>query len=192
MAIQTFSPTMVSHFQELKTALFKGDAELAALRVRDPSKGLFYSRFEITWIFLTAPLRIIHYLFLKVFACGFDLTFIRSIAKPMHVRANRVLKPIKIAWGYLLYGNRLLRPTFYEYKPELFDVYALRSIPRGSISNPTIKKSLHSKLKAINFDRIGKGLCHGSVSWFNFLFLRAQKDRTICAKAQSLSALLHK
>nr|NGX38648.1 hypothetical protein [Chlamydiota bacterium] len=77
----------------------------------------------------------------------------------------------------LYYGKRLLITTINDYRADLSYIFSLPSIKRSKILNPLIRENLHPKINQINFDSIGKGLCHGAVSWFNYVFLRGMESQ---------------
>jgi hypothetical protein len=193
MSRDIFLPTTAYNFNSLQM-LFSGKSELGALKklTRDEieAKGREGAGFwSITWELATGPITVVEHLFVKSAASMLDALRLTRQAKCLHLRANKILHPLGIAWQRLIHGSSLLMPSFYDCQEDTADVYSLPSVPRAAIGDKVIQSQLNPRLNKVSFDHVGKGLCHGAVRWFNYLFLKAQNDRTLRAQAPSVKEL---
>ena len=177
-----FSPHMLNDVQRLKT-LFTGEDEIRALDqlpketyVR-PSGELYMNRWQVSWIFVSAPFRLVLYVFLKATANFLECFAMQNLSRRVHVQAHHLAYTFNIAWNQLSYGKRFLAPCLNDYRKDISDVYTLKNIYRENILDPTIREKLHPDFDKVHFDLLEK-LCHGSVYWFNYLFLKAGETKT--------------
>ncbi len=172
-----YSPTLINDFRQLKT-LFTAENELAEMdkipevELVRPSDYLYYNRWQVALILITAPLAIVTYLFLKTVA-------LVLWSYQINLLARRALRPIDYLISQWRFGCALWVPSVNEYRLDLTDVFNLSSVKRGEIPDPFIKARLHRKLNRVNFDRIGRGVCWGSCHWFNYLLLKRLKTQPI-------------
>ncbi len=177
MSEVTFSPHMLKDLTSLKEYFFSGEKELSEItkfsRKDKPVRELYFNTWEITLILSKAPFNALLALFLNAtgFLCA-AFAF-RSLSNRLYLQATYAIKEQHIAIAQFLYGRRLVVPTINEYKEGLEDVYNHDPINRENIKNPFIRKKLDSRYDNIPFNCISKGLCHGAVEWFNFLFLKS-------------------
>lgn len=166
----TYSPALINNFQQLKT-LFTGENELAELdRLSEaelirPKDYRYFNRWQVIWIIVTAPFAVIAFIFLKAmsFLCW---------SNRLDLIARRTIRNIDYLQTQWRFGSSLWVPTDNEYRSDLNDVFDLPSVKRKTILDPLIQSHLHDKLKKVNYNRIGKGLCWGASHWFNFLVLK--------------------
>ncbi|NGX59584.1 MAG: hypothetical protein KR126chlam3_00736 [Chlamydiae bacterium] len=176
----TFSPQLLNDVQQLKT-LFTGEEEIRALEQLPtqsyvfPEGHLYMSRWQVAWIMVTAPFRLVLYVFLKTIANFLEIFSIVGFSRKMHLRAHHLSYTFDSACNQTHYGKRLLIPLFNDYRKDISDVYTLKGIPREHILDPLIRAQLHEDNKTIEFDKFGK-LCSGSVYWFNYLFMKGIKE----------------
>jgi len=170
----SFNPGVTHDFHKLKS-LFSTEQPFAEMELipeeelARPSDYLYYNRWEVSLILVSAPLAVISYLFLKVVSL---ILWSNHIA----LLARKTLFPIgTLSKQIILFGSALWVPTDNEYRIDLHDIYDLPSIKRENILDPTIKSKLTNKLNKINFSQLGVGHCWGSCHWFNYLLLKKLK-----------------
>jgi len=179
--VYTFSPQLLNNFDELKN-FFNGEKEVQKLKQFSilPSKNeLYYNRWQVVWICITHPFKLILSVFIRTLSL---LCFSSRLSKTMHIYALHLEREFDHVWTQFQYGKRLLVPSFNDYQLSSSDIYTLPPIRRENLLLPLLRENLYYKLKKVNFDRIGCGLCHGGVYWFNYLYLKAQKETSLEGK----------
>lgn len=172
-----FSPERLGSFSSLQE-LFTGREELK--KIEGAPQTLYMSRWNITLIILTSPIRIILYVALK--ALGL-------FSMRLELEAEHLIHPLNAACNQLHYGDRLLMPILNDYRKDIDDVYEQKSVPRNEIKEPLIREKLHPKLDGVKFFW-REGLCSGSVYWFNFLFLKGKQGKLSCSEyCQKIASL---
>lgn len=171
-----FYPNLLLDIQTLKP-FFTGNEEMHYVNqmpLFSPKAEPYMGRWQISWILLTTPFRVVLYVFLKAIASVLNYFNVLSLSRRIKLQANYVLYPFEAACNQLYYGKRLLISLINDYKKNLIDLYTLPSIPRENLPKD-IEKYLHPKLHKVRFNLFGK-LCHGSICWFNYLFLKGLQD----------------
>lgn len=189
MTPAVFSPSMLNDIQQLKS-LFTGSTEIKALEqlpssVYTHQKGqLYMSRWRIAWVLTTAPFRILLYFFFTAMEYLLNVSGLQSLARRAHAFAKYHDHCVGILDELLSFGHRLLVPMQNHYQTDLTDLFRIKPIHRKSIGDYLIRKKLHYNYP--HFDFITKGLCHGSVFWFNYLYLKGSYSPRILKKYKNI------
>lgn len=184
MGSLTFDPSFAHDFSKLK-GLFQPEKTIEQI-LSMPKESytrtdgtLYFNRWQVTWILVKAPFNAIYYVFLKCVATLFDMLWAFRISRKIHVYANHCSDDLWKVFSQWSYGKNFLIPSVNGYQQELSDVYTQNSIKRTELKDEKISGLLSPLLKNVNFDRIGYGLCHGSVHWFNTIFLLGIKNENL-------------
>jgi len=169
-SVATFSPSMLGDMDRLK-GFFSGEKALAKIKdlagVKAKSDEPYYSRWMVTWVVVTSPLFAITALFCYVI--GSMCPCVPSLSKRLILYSGHLMRDIEGVYLQLWYGKQFLIPSFNDHRMDSCDLYTLDPIPKEKLPLPILKESLHYQLKEVDFSQVDSGLCHGGVSWFNFL-----------------------
>lgn len=192
-SLQTFSPKLLQDFTQLK-AFFSGKNELQELDklprdafVRPSKDHLYYNRFYVTWIILSTPFKFIAFVFFSTIAYLLECLTLTSLSRPLSVLSKHIHRDLDYLQTQALFGSRFLLPSLNDYQLYHCDIYSLPPIKRESLPLPLLREALPPQFKKVNFSRIGKGLCHGGVNWFNYLFLKGKRETGLQKRTKSVA-----
>lgn len=179
MKTEYFSPHHLQDFSQLQT-LFSGEHELKNYAPTPIQKEtLYFNRWKVALILITAPLRIITALFLE--AIGY-LTFalcLEKLSRPVFTLSSFVMRDLEVLTTQLDFGKNLIIPAGHFHALGTRDVYGRDPIEREKIPSKEIRDKLfsHPDFDTLTFYHTN-GMCRGGCYWFNFLFLKALQTMT--------------
>lgn len=178
MRIPTFSEKMLGNVDELKT-LFTAEREMEALQKlpdtafqKASQGGLYYGRWQVAWIVVTAPFRILFGAYLG--ALSYLLSFspcTGSLSHRVSLLGWHLNHSLLGLFTQLIYGKKFLAPTFQRHQISCSDVYSTPSLNRFEIPSEALRNSVKTPVTTISFQE--EENCYGIATWFNFLFLKA-------------------
>lgn len=175
-----FSPKLLNNIDSSKQNWFSAENELGyfdahiAHKFPPPSYSQSIQNNQSFKILLKTPFILITILFLQsmyniliFFGLGRKKKFLalKFLSLDLEISVQQIFN--KIYWG-----KQLLVPSFNCYCKKARYLAFFDDIERKNIQNPLIKEYMNKSFSKIRFNLAGKGLCHGSVNWFNYLFLK--------------------
>ncbi len=178
-----FSPSLLDNFQGLKARYFSGAEQLEFLANSPKPTSLYLNRWKVTWMVVTAPLNYITAIFVNILSYFTP----KTCGRKLEVKSNHLFsKELNWLLTYFTWGSQFRVPSFNGYRLEDDDIYTLDSVPIEKLTDPRIRTNLHPLIRKADFHaRIGKGLCHGGVSWFNYLFLKGLEGSKLASQCET-------
>lgn len=134
----SFTPDLLSQFFRLEQYM-KGESALARIQTQaksGPAKGaLYFNRWQVTWIVVTAPFAFIFSYFCAAVAFTTHYLCCQQTSRLFSVLSSEALRKVEQLGWQATYGKKLLVPSSNEHQFTSWDVYAQKEIP---IKDPRI------------------------------------------------------
>lgn len=182
-----FTLDLLGNFEALKQRYFTGDKELEALAKQSIDKSLYMDRWKVVWILVSFPFKFISAVVISAFKSLLDCSCLSEAVK-LDVEDTYLFgfEDLNRLFYSIYWGSQFKLPSINEYQIQDSDIYKLKPIPKSEIPDPKIRENLHPEIKKASFSsRVGKGLCHGGVSWFNYLFLKGLNRSKLADQCES-------
>lgn len=152
---------------------FQPQEEIEHIRRYQESSGSSLTSCGIvTWLLMTAPLRLIGAVFLESIALLLNCAGAKELALRCHLLKQHLMKEVYLLASLFLYGAQLIAPLYNVYAGRAEEVYLTPSLSSSELSaDPEIADILRDQTTV---DFYQAGVCRGITSWFLALYLRTR------------------